>query len=92
MGTNDLLSIRKLFYNISKVIRHKDHNKPNLANDIALIKINGTIKFNENVQPIELNPNEIDENETVVLSKFCMHLHINLILNKQMSPCFSWLG
>lgn len=48
-------------FDIEKIIVHYNY-KPteSHANDIAVIKLNGTIKFNENVQPICL----VDEGQS----------------------------
>lgn len=40
-------------YKAQKLILHEHHNKPFFANDIALVKIDGKIEYNEKVQPIK---------------------------------------
>lgn len=52
VGTNDLKT-GGVRYNVEQLIMHEKYNKPLAANDIALIKINGTIEFDEKTQPIK---------------------------------------
>lgn len=56
-------------YNVSKILLHPKFWKPRFANDIALLKIDGNITFNELVKPIELNGNHVTENKVLLLSK-----------------------
>lgn len=61
VGTNDL-STGGIRYNVQKLIIHEKYNKPLAANDIGLIKINGTIKFDgKNVQPIKYSKKKVKE-------------------------------
>lgn len=60
-------------FDIEKVIVHYNY-KPteSHANDIAVIKLNGTIDFNENIQPICLvQPGKVDINLLKLLNKMC---------------------
>lgn len=60
VGTNYLNKGGK-YYKLEKIISHKEHNKPRLANDIAVAKVKGTFEFNEKVKPIELLKDEVPE-------------------------------
>lgn len=52
VGTNDLKT-GGIRYNVKQLIMHEKYNQPLAANDIGLIKIDGTIKFDDKVQPIK---------------------------------------
>lgn len=52
VGTNDLKSGGAL-YKVRKLIAHEEYNRPQFANDVGLILIDGKIEFNEKVQPIK---------------------------------------
>lgn len=52
MGTNDLKNGGSR-YEVEKFIRHEQYDKPEFANDIALIRVKGEIQFNDKVQPIK---------------------------------------
>lgn len=52
VGTNDLKS-GGTRYKIEKFVGHEKYDKPEFANDIALIRVDGEIKFNDKVQPIK---------------------------------------
>lgn len=56
VGTNDLKA-GGTRYKVSKLIAHEEYNHPHFANDIGLILIDGTIEFNEKVQPIKYTNN-----------------------------------
>ncbi|XP_045487757.1 chymotrypsin-1-like isoform X2 [Pieris rapae] len=56
-------------YEISKVIPHKEHNKPNkFKNDIAVISTKKAIEFNKNVQPLPLPTKDIKAGLWCILS------------------------
>ncbi|CAF4763319.1 unnamed protein product [Pieris macdunnoughi] len=56
-------------YEISKVIAHKEHNKPDrFNNDIAVISTKKAIKFNKNVQPLPLPTKDITAGLSCILS------------------------
>lgn len=67
VGTNDL-NKGGTRYNVSALYHHSQYDNPRFANDIALIRINGTIKFSTLVQPIEYSPKEVQSNSTLQLS------------------------
>lgn len=53
VGTNDLRA-GGIRYNAKKLVMHEKYNQPLAANDIAVIEIDGTIKFDGyKVQPIK---------------------------------------
>lgn len=69
-GSNRLRADGTL-YNAQKIIFHEkfdkpDHkndkgNRPHLVNDIGLIRVKGTIKFNNKTQPIKYSKSFIEE-------------------------------
>lgn len=67
VGTNDVIN-GGTRYNISRIISHSGHDKPYFANDIALIRIDGEIAFNEKVQAIQLAPHDIPSKTPVKIS------------------------
>lgn len=67
VGTN-VLSKGEKYYAIEKWINHEKWNQPKLANDIALIRLNETIEFNDRVQPIKLSSEEIPDGTTLELT------------------------
>lgn len=67
VGTN-VLSRGRIYYDVERLIPHKDFDEPDAANDIALVKIRGSIEFNDYVQPIELDENEVPDGAVVQLT------------------------
>lgn len=67
VGTNDLKN-GGTYYKVEDFLVHDDHNNPMYAYDIALIRVQGTIEFNDRVQPIELSTEEIEDGEAVTLT------------------------
>lgn len=59
VGTNDLKT-GGIQYNAEQLIMHEEYNQPLGSNDIGLIKINGTIEFDEKVQPIKYSDKIVD--------------------------------
>lgn len=68
VGTNDLKT-GGTRYKVSALYHHSRYDQPRFANDIGLIRINGTINFTTSVQPIEYSPKEVQQNSTLKLSK-----------------------
>lgn len=60
MGTNDLESGGH-FYGVERYIQHEKYAHPpsEFSNDIAVIRVQGSIEFNDKVQPIELSPEQV---------------------------------
>lgn len=58
MGTTNLWH-SDTRYEVADVTRNPNYNKPRMANDIAIIQIDGTIKFDDKVQPIKLSNQRI---------------------------------
>lgn len=57
-----------VYYQVEKLIAHEKYNRPPFANDIALIRVQSTIQFNENVQPIELLREEVADGAELQLT------------------------
>lgn len=80
-------------YTVRSIHGHKSFNVPKFAHDIALIRLNEKISFNENVQPIALRREEVDPKSNLQLSKWqnanaqAEKTKFNLII-----LFFSWLG
>lgn len=48
-------------YSVKKFISHENYDKPNYANDIAVIRPTESIEFTKNVQPIKYATEEAAE-------------------------------
>lgn len=57
-------------YKIANTFTHHEYFGYNHTNDIGLVKINGTIKFDQKVQPIKLSKKWLDGGNEVVLSSW----------------------
>lgn len=55
-------------YYMEKALYHSGFNQQDLHDDIALIKVQSSIQFNSNVQPIQLNSQEIGGGQPLTLS------------------------
>lgn len=64
VGTNDLKS-GGTQYKVDSFIPHEKYDMPQFANDIALIRVQDEIQFNDKVQPIELNKEFIEAESKV---------------------------
>lgn len=64
VGTNNLWS-SKTRYNVTDVKRHENYNNPWMANDIAIVEINGNFAFNDKVQPIKYSNQRVKEHTIV---------------------------
>lgn len=67
VGTNDLKN-GGTYYKVEKFIAHNEYNRPQFANDIAVIKLQNTIQFNEKVKPIELMRDEVPDGAELELT------------------------
>lgn len=67
VGTNNLKE-GGTYYKAKKYIKHPEFNRPNFANDIALIRVKGSITLNTKVQSIEFSPDKVPENSTLQLT------------------------
>lgn len=67
MGTNDLTKGGK-FYKAAKYAAHENYDIPKLANDIAVVKLQTNIKFNEKIQPIELGTEVVPDDALIQLT------------------------
>lgn len=67
VGTNDLTS-GGTYYKVERFITHEKFRKYLLANDIAVIRVQGKIEFNNRVQPIEPSPEEMANGASLTLT------------------------
>ncbi|KAF5287783.1 hypothetical protein FQA39_LY15719 [Lamprigera yunnana] len=67
VGTNKV-NAGGVTHSISSVVYHSEYTIVTARHDIGLIKLDSEISFNEKVQPIELNTDNIEENVECVLS------------------------
>lgn len=49
------------YYKIANYIKHKEYFRPVYAYDIAVMKVDGKIKYNDKVKPIELLKDEVKD-------------------------------
>lgn len=49
------------YYGIEKFIAHENHDNPRYAYDIAVVRTNQTIEYNDKVQPIKCSSDEVQE-------------------------------
>ncbi|XP_045486411.1 chymotrypsin-2-like [Pieris rapae] len=88
-------------YEISKVITHKEHNKPTkFKNDIAVISTKKAIKFNKKVQPLPLPTQDIKTGLSCLLSGWgylgygqrapdkLQYLYVNTLTGEQCNKYF----
>ena len=54
VGTSELYAEGGDVYSVDEIIMHASYDAVTTENDVALIKINGSFSFNENVAPIDL--------------------------------------
>ncbi|XP_017475442.1 PREDICTED: chymotrypsin-1-like [Rhagoletis zephyria] len=55
-------------YTVKSIHMHCRYNTPYLHNDIALLKLNSSIEFNEKTQPIPLPTEQMKEGDEVILT------------------------
>lgn len=48
-------------YSVEKFIPHEQYDKPQFANDIALVRVKGKIAFNDKVKPIKYSSRFIED-------------------------------
>lgn len=69
VGTNNLKK-GGTYYRASKIFMHEEYNSPLHSNDIALIRVDGKISFNDRVKQIGYDPIYVSPNTLLQLSKF----------------------
>jgi len=52
-------SDRERDFQVSQIIMHERYNRTNFANDIALLKLNPMVQFNNRIRPICLPPRNL---------------------------------
>lgn len=69
VGTNDLES-GGIYYKPKTYIQHEDYGRiiSRYANDIAVIRLEQSIEFNEKIQPIEYSVEEVPPGSVVTLT------------------------
>lgn len=60
VGSNDLKG-NGTYYKAEKIIVHQQHNSPPLANDIAVIRIQGALELSDRVKAIEYSAEEVPD-------------------------------
>lgn len=60
MGTTNLWHSDTRF-EVAEVKRHPNYNKPRMTNDIAIVQIDGSFKFDDKIQPIKLSNQRVKE-------------------------------
>lgn len=65
VGTNDLQTGGQR-YKVKELITHEQYNQPEFANDIGLVRIDGRIEFNENVQPIKYSDKFVEDGTRLI--------------------------
>lgn len=55
-------------YDVDSIINNENFDVNKMKNDISLLKISGSIKFNTHVQPIKLPTSNIGEGETCIVT------------------------
>lgn len=70
VGTNDLSKGGER-YKVNKLIPHDDYRDFRIGEDIELILVEGSIKFNNRVKSIEYSSTPVKSNSTLRLSKCC---------------------
>lgn len=73
VGTNDLKTGGK-FYKIEKYIAHEDHGDfvSTYYNDIAVLRVQESIEFNDKVQPIEYSPEQVAPDSLLTITGWGM--------------------
>lgn len=61
VGTRNLWHSETRF-ELAEISRHPSYNKPRMANDIAIVKIDGTFTFSADVKPIKLSKDRVKGN------------------------------
>lgn len=67
VGTN-VLNEGGTYYKTDRYVMHESYNRPNFANDIAVLKVQGEIEFNDKVQPIDLLADEVPDGTELQLT------------------------
>lgn len=55
-------------YPVEYFLRHKEYDNPRYANDIGLIRLNDSIEFNDNVQPIKYSKKYVEGGVQLLLT------------------------
>lgn len=64
VGTNDLDN-GGTYYEAESYEQHESFDDPAFSNDVAVIRVKGSIEFNDRVQPIKLGKEEVPNNSEV---------------------------
>ena len=66
-------------YKAADVIRHEEYNKPRMANDIAVVKIDGNIEINDKVSMIPYSKERVKKDtvaQFIGWGRFGVHIII----------------
>ncbi|KAF4114773.1 hypothetical protein G5714_004996 [Onychostoma macrolepis] len=71
VGMHDLENMNESFHQtveVEKIISHKDYNQKTNENDIALVKLQNPLLFNENVRPVAILNSDLPPQETCTVT------------------------
>lgn len=54
------------YYKAERYVKHQQYNKPPFAYDIGLIRVQGSLQFNNNVQPISISNRQVPPGTNVI--------------------------
>ncbi|KAK4878655.1 hypothetical protein RN001_011161 [Aquatica leii] len=74
VGTNSLSS-GGTRYNVTQLILHPKYNNKNLANDLGLLKVLGTVTFGSNIKSIQLSTDYPPHGANLTLSGWGLQAH-----------------
>lgn len=90
VGSNIILN--GTFYQANKIIMHERYNKPECANNIGLLRVEGKIEFGRKVLPINITAKEILEGRQIEITGWgqlgrgnAQPTHLQLLRNKALS-------
>lgn len=67
VGTNDLAKGGQ-YFQVKSFVMHEDYNRPQFANDIAIVKLSESIEYNDKVQPISYDDEEVPDGAELQLT------------------------
>lgn len=95
-GAGIFLNMNVTRYNVNDIIVHEGYNSKVISNDIALIRVQTPIQFNDRVQPIKYTANVVPSGTPLQtsgfgwLKVFCYLFYLSI--NKRISIMFTGKG